>query len=196
MSGLDKITARILEESAAKAKEITDEARQKAEAITADGQRRTAEECERINKKAEAVVLNTQDKGKTSAQLRHKQVLLAGRQELIHEVIDTARQELSSLNDAEYKEFIIGLFNRHLPDQAAELKLNAKDKTRLGADTLEALKAAAGANGAKLTVSDEPADIKNGFVLSYGGVEENCTIDALFDQSMDDMQDKVKDILF
>lgn len=196
MSGLDKITARILEESAAKAKEITDEARQKAEAITADGQRRTAEECERINKKAEAVVLNTQDKGKTSAQLRHKQVLLAGRQELIHEVIDTARQELSSLNDAEYKEFIIGLFNRHLPGQAAELKLNAIDKARLGADTLEALKAAASANGAKLTVSDEPADIKNGFVLSYGGVEENCTIDALFDQSMDDMQDKVKDILF
>ena len=196
MSGLDKITARILEESAAKAKEITDEARQKAEAITADGQRRTAEECERINKKAEAVVLNTQDKGKTSAQLRHKQVLLAGRQELIHEVIDTARQELSSLNDAEYKEFIIGLFNRHLPGQAAELKLNAIDKARLGTDTLEALKAAAGANGAKLTVSDEPADIKNGFVLSYGGVEENCTIDALFDQSMDDMQDKVKDILF
>lgn len=196
MSGLDKITARILEESAAKAKEITDEARQKAEAITADGQRRTAEECERINKKAEAVVLNTQDKGKTSAQLRHKQVLLAGRQELIHEVIDTARQELSSLNDAEYKEFIIGLFNRHLPGQAAELKLNAIDKARLGTDTLEALKAAASANGAKLTVSDEPADIKNGFVLSYGGVEENCTIDALFDQSMDDMQDKVKDILF
>ena len=196
MSGLDKITARILEESAAKAKEITDEARQKAEAITADGQRRTAEECERINKKAEAVVLNTQDKGKTSAQLRHKQVLLAGRQELIHEVIDTARQELSSLNDAEYKEFIIGLFNRHLPGQAAELKLNAIDKARLGTDTLEALKAAASANGAKLTVSDDPADIKNGFVLSYGGVEENCTIDALFDQSMDDMQDKVKDILF
>lgn len=196
MSGLDKITARILEESAAKAKEITDEARQKAEAITADGQRRTAEECERINKKAEAVVLNTQDKGRTSAQLRHKQILLAGRQELIHEVIDTARKELSSLNDAEYKEFIVGLFNRHLPGQAAELKLNALDKTRLGSDTLEALKAAADANGAKLTISDEPADIKNGFVLSYGGVEENCTIDALFDQSMDDMQDKVKDILF
>lgn len=196
MSGLDKITARILEESAAKAKEITDEARQKAEAITADGQRRTAEECERINKKAEAGVVNTQDKGKTSAQLRHKQILLAGRQELIHEVIDTARQELSSLNDAEYKEFIIGLFKRHLPGQAAELKLNAKDKIRLGADTLEALKAAAGANGAKLTISDESADIKNGFILSYGGVEENCTIDALFDQSMDDMQDKVKDILF
>lgn len=196
MSGLDKITARILEESAAKAKEITDEARQKAEAITADGQRRTAEECERINKKAEAAVLNTQDKGKTSAQLRHKQILLAGRQELIHEAIDTARKELSSLNDAEYKEFIVGLFNRHLPGQAAELKLNVLDKTRLGSDTLEALKAAAQANGAKLTISDEPADIKNGFVLSYGGVEENCTIDALFDQSMDDMQDKVKDILF
>lgn len=196
MSGLDKITARILDESAAEAKKLIDEATQKAEAITADGQRRTAEECERINKKAETAVLSTEEKGKASAQLRQKQILLSGKQELIHEVIDTARHELSSLSDAEYKEFIVGLFNRHLPSQDAVLKLSAKDKNRLGADTLEALKAAANANGAKLTIAEEAADIKNGFVLSYGGVEENCTIDALFDQSMDDMQDKVKDILF
>ncbi len=196
MSGLDKITARILEESAAKAQEITDEAVQKAKAITAEGQRKTAEECERIGKKAEAVVLSTEEKGHTSAQLRHKQILLAGRQELIHEVIDTARKELSSLNDAEYKEFIVKLFRKHLPSQDAKLMLSEQDKLRLGADTLETLKAAALANGSKLTIADEAAAIRNGFVLSYGGVEENCTIDALLDQSIDDMQDKVKDILF
>lgn len=196
MSGLDKITARILEESADKAQKITDEAVQKAKAITADGQKKTAEECERIGRKAEAVARSTEEKGQTSAQLRHKQILLSGRQELIHEVIDTARRELGSLNDAEYKEFIIKLFNRHLPSQDAKLLLSEQDKNRLGADTLEALKSAALANDSKLTIADEAADIKNGFVLSYGGVEENCTIDALLDQSMDDMQDKVKDILF
>ena len=61
---------------------------------------------------------------------------------------------------------------------------------------MTALKEAAEKNGVRLTVSDKPAAIKNGFILNYGGVEENCTIDALFDQSRDDLLDKVKEILF
>ena len=196
MSGLDKITARIMEESAVKAKAISDEAVQQAEAIKAAGEKKAAEECERISKKAEASVRGFKDKGQASALLRTKQIMLWGRQELIHEVIETARQQLNSLSDAEYKDFIVKLFSKHLPDEDAVLLLNSRDKARLGEDTLDELKAAALANGAKLTVSDEPADIKNGFVLSYGGIEENCTIDALIDQSMEDLQDKVKEILF
>ena len=196
MSGLDKITARIMEESAAEAKKLTDEAALKAKAIAEESAKKIAEECERINKKAEATVLSTGEKGQTSAQLRHKQIVLSGKQELIHEAIDAARTELSSLNDAEYKDFIVKLFKKHLPSQDAELLLSDKDKARLGADTLNALKEAARANGSTLTVAEKNADIKNGFVLSYGGVEENCTIDALIDQSMDDLQDKVKEILF
>ncbi len=196
MSGLDKITARIMEEAAAQAKAISDEAAQQAEAIRAAGEKRAAEECERISRKAEASVLSFKDKGQASAQLRTKQILLGGKQELIHEVIETARQQLSSLNDAEYREFIIKLFGRHLPDEDAVLLLNSQDRARLGEDTLNELKAQALANGASLTVSEDPADIKNGFVLSYGGIEENCTIDALIDQSMEELQDKVKEILF
>ena len=196
MSGLDKITARIIEESAVKAKAISDEAAQQAEAIKAAGEKKAAEECERISKKAEASVRSFKDKGQASALLRTKQIMLGGRQELIHEVIETARQQLNSLSDAEYKEFIVKLFSKHLPDEDAVLLLNSRDKARLGEDTLDELKAAALANGSKLTVADESADIKNGFVLSYGGIEENCTIDALIDQSMEDLQDKVKEILF
>ena len=196
MSGLDKITARILDESAGKAKAVLDEARKTAETITADGLRKTAEECERINKKAEAAVLSTAEKGQASAELRHKQILLWGKQELMTEVIDTARKRLDSLDDGEYREFIIKLFKKHLPSQDAELKLNARDKERLGESVLSELKSLAEQHGAKLSLSDEPCNIRNGFVLSYGGVEENCTVEALLEQSMEELSDKVRDILF
>ncbi len=42
----------------------------------------------------------------------------------------------------------------------------------------------------------EPKAIPDGFVLVYGGVEENCTLKALFDVKKDQLQDKVNEILF
>ncbi len=196
MSGLDKIIARIADESAVKAKEVLDEAHKSAAAIKADGLKKTAEECERINKKAEAAVLSTAEKGQASADLRHKQILLQGKQELMTEVIDTARKRLDSLDDGAYREFIVKLFKKHIPSQDAELRLNAHDRERLGENVLSELKTLAEQNGVKLSLSDESYNIRNGFVLSYGGVEENCTVEALLEQSMDELSDKVRDILF
>ena len=56
--------------------------------------------------------------------------------------------------------------------------------------------AAAEAKGGKLVLKKEPKAIPDGFVLVYGGVEENCTLKALFDVKKDQLQDKVNEILF
>ena len=64
------------------------------------------------------------------------------------------------------------------------------------ADTLNAALVAGGKEGAALTVSSETRDIDGGFVLTYGGIEENCSFDALFDSAHEMLQDKVQEILF
>ena len=64
------------------------------------------------------------------------------------------------------------------------------------ADTLAAALEKSGKEGAKLTVSGETRDIDGGFVLTYGGIEENCSFDALFDSAHEMLQDKVQEILF
>ena len=61
MSGLDNIIARIADESAAKAKGILDEAQKKADEIILDSAKKTAEECERINKKTDTLVAGTKE---------------------------------------------------------------------------------------------------------------------------------------
>ena len=76
------------------------------------------------------------------------------------------------------------------------LKLNAADLKRIPQDVIDGFVKSAEDKGAKLTVSSEAAEIKNGFVLDFGGIEENCTFDALIDQNIEELQDKVKSLLF
>ena len=47
-----------------------------------------------------------------------------------------------------------------------------------------------------LKVSKEGKNIENGFVLVYGGIEENCTLRAMFDAKRDELSDKVHRMLF
>ena len=50
--------------------------------------------------------------------------------------------------------------------------------------------------GGRLTVSGQAAAIDGGFILSYGGIEENCSFEALFDSAKETLQDKVQELLF
>jgi V/A-type H+-transporting ATPase subunit E len=50
--------------------------------------------------------------------------------------------------------------------------------------------------GASLTLSEKTAAIDGGFLLIYGEIEENCSFDALFSASRENMQDQVNAFLF
>ena len=55
---------------------------------------------------------------------------------------------------------------------------------------------AAAEKGGSLVLSKEQKAIEDGFILVYGGIEENCTLKALLDAKKDELQDKVNEILF
>ncbi|MDD5832034.1 MAG: V-type ATP synthase subunit E [Clostridiales bacterium] len=196
MSGLEKIVDRISGEADEKAGAILAEAQARVGQISADNDRRVKEECERIKKKADTKALNIAERSKASAELKSKQILLSGRQEILNETIGIARKKLAGLSDQEYRDYFIKLFKKHVPTEDAVLRLGEKDLGRLTQEDISELKAAAQAAGSRLTVAEKAADIRDGFILDFGGVEENCTFDALFDQYSEDLLDKVKTILF
>lgn len=196
MNGLDKLVARISGESDAQIKAIIDEANAKAAEIKADSDKKMKAECERIEKKAQTEVETIEMRSKASAELKTKQILLTGKQELLNDTIGMAKEKLSNLSDQEYVDFIKKLFSKHVPSEDAVLKLNAADLKRIPQDVIDGFVKSAEDKGAKLTVSSEAAEIKNGFVLDFGGIEENCTFDALIDQNIEELQDKVKSLLF
>mgnify|MGYP000596436222 CR=1 FL=1 len=51
-------------------------------------------------------------------------------------------------------------------------------------------------HAAELVIDKEPANIKDGFVLVYGEIEENCTLKALFDSNIDRIKDIANKQLF
>lgn len=196
MSGLDKIIGHITADASEEVKTILDKANAEAEGIKSDAERKAAAECDKIAKKAEADVAAIIERGKSSAELKTRQMMLGEKQKLINETVYMAKDRLESMDDKAYTEFITALFAKHMPSKDACLKFGAADIGRIPQDVLDGFVKKAGDAGIKLTVSGEDQGIKNGFILDYGEIEENCTIDALIDQSIDDLQDKVKAILF
>ena len=70
------------------------------------------------------------------------------------------------------------------------------DLDRMPAGYPARLEKAAKEKGGALTVSKEGKNIENGFVLVYGGMEENCTLKAIFDEKKDDLSDKINRVMF
>ena len=49
---------------------------------------------------------------------------------------------------------------------------------------------------AELTVTEDPAPIEAGFILKYGGIEQNCSFDAVFAGESENLSDKAGRLLF
>ena len=190
MAGLDKIIARIQAESEEAAARTLEAAKAEAEAILQNAREEAAAECAAIGRKAEQAAANILDRGHSAAELK---------QVLIGRIIGEAKQQLKNMPKEAYFENIVKLAVKASQSGKGTILFSKADLDRLPenfADTLNAALVAGGKEGAALTVSGETRDIDGGFVLTYGGIEENCSFDALFDSAHEMLQDKVQEILF
>ena len=172
MAGLDKIISQIKEESQKAAERTRAEARSKADEILAQARADAERECVDIERRSKQAVANILERGRTAAELKKRGAVLAEKQRLIGATIGMAKAELK------------------------ELLFSKKDLERLPEGFEDRLNAALKDKGAVLRISGDTRDIDGGFVLTYGGIEENCSIDALFDAAHEVLQDKVQEILF
>ena len=199
MAGLDKIIARIQAESEEAAARTLEAAKAEAETILQNAREEAAAECAAIGRKAEQAAANILERGHSAAELKKRQRILAEKQVLIGRIIGEAKQQLKNMPQEAYFENIVKLAVKASQNGKGTILFSKADLDRLPenfADTLNAALVAGGKEGAALTVSSETRDIDGGFVLTYGGIEENCSFDALFDSAHEMLQDKVQEILF
>lgn len=196
MTGLEKITTQIQEEAKALAAEKIEKAQKEADAILAEAK----ESCE--NQKAEAAEKNAVQKAnyegrvKSSAEQQRRTALLRAKQELIAEVIEKAYVTLKEEDVQGYFLTMEKILKTYVLAEAGEIYFSAADLARMPEDFKKKIAAAAEAKGGSLVLGKEPKAIADGFILVYGGIEENCTLRALFDAKRDQLQDKVNEILF
>lgn len=196
MAGLDNIVSEILAEANAAAESVRQAAQREAEEIAKAAAAQSRQECEALEAKAGQARDTEAARTKSSADLQRRQRLLAAKQEIIAGVIDSAYAEIFRLDDAAYFELVKKMLGQYVLDKEGEICFNERDKKRLPEGFADVIGEAAKAKGGSLVLSDEVRKIDGGFVLIYGGIEENCSFEALFAAERDRLTDRVYQFVF
>ena len=196
MSGLDQMMQRIAAEGAEKAAAITQRANEEAakilEAAKTDGAARSAEIAQRSKKDCASL----KERTLSSQEQQRRTALLAAKQELISDLLAQAYKSLLDKPEDAYFSFLKDVLAQYAQPLSGEICFSARDLARLPQGYMDELQAIAAKNGGSLTLSKDARPIDGGFVLLYGGIEENCTISALFDARREALQDQVRSLLF
>lgn len=196
MTGLEKMKSQILEEAEGSAKEILDNAKKEAEKIKAEAKERAQAECGHISEKLETELKILEERTVSSCDLQRRKAFLKAKQEVISEVIDKAYDTLLHAGDVEYFDMIRKMLHKFVLPQEGEICFSEEDLKRMPQGFEEEIKAIANEKGGTLVLSKATRNVCGGFVLVYGGIEENCTFKAMFNSQRDALSDKVHALLF
>ena len=196
MAGIDKIVNEILAEARAQADKILGEARDKAakaeEDAIAGSEEYKAKRAQEAAAKADAIRVRAE----SQAMLEKRQAMLGVKQGIIDEVIEKAYSTLAGQDSQAYFGMIGKLLGKAVRSGDGEICFSADDLKRLPEGFAAVVNGIASEKGGSLRVSEEAAPIENGFLLKYGGIEENCSLKALFTSMRDRLQDKVNEALW
>lgn len=196
MTGLEKILIEIEDEAKNAAAATVKVAQQDADALIAKAKVQGEEKSIAISKQSEADVSDYLSRAKSAAALQKRKSILNAKQEMINAVIEKAQDTILHLSDKEYFDTILKMIEKHALAQDGEIAFSPVDLKRMPSGFEAQINKAISKKNATLKVSKDTKNINGGFVLTYGGVEENCSIDALFDAAHETLQDKVHEILF
>lgn len=194
MTGLEKILDQIRKESDAAVSAKLSEAEKKAAEIKEKAADEADEECTRIEAQGKQKADDTLARASSAAALYKKKTILAEKQRIISGVFDKAELKLCSLPDNEYFDMVIKIAVKNALPQDGIIIFSEKDLKRLPAMFEQKLGSAL--KEGKLKVSDKTIETEGGFILSYGGIEENCTFSALIDSERETMADRIQELLF
>ncbi len=176
---------KILEDARTSAEKIMDEAREEVKNMQKDSE-----------KKTEAEIRNYKDRVISSSDLRRRTSLLEAKQELITAVVDRAYAVFVQKSGDEYFQIIREMLKKYALPQSGEIFFSQRDLEQMPAGFEQEIQEIAASVGGMLSLSKEAKNLDGGFILAYGGIEENCSFKAMFASRKDELQDQVQRVLF
>lgn len=196
MTGLEKIINQIIEEADAAAAEKRTQGEQEAERILREAREQAEKEAQRMEEKTADEAAAYQARVESSCDMQRRTLLLKARQEIICDMIGEAYRSLCEADTEQYFGALERLLENSVQPRAGVMVLSAQDLERIPQGFAENVEKIAVSHGGTLRIASESGNLENGFVLIYGGIEENCTLKAVFDAARDRMQDRVHEILW
>ena len=196
MNGLDEIIRQIGEDAEKTAGERLSEAKEKASSIISDAKA----ECEALESDAKSRDERSEginrDRIASAVDMEKRTALLNARQELISGVLDKAYEKVAGLDTDSYFSLMEKLMKAYVQEGEGKAGFSAADLKRMPDSFRKFVSSLSEKPGYSVTIDPQPAKIENGFILSYGGIEENCTLKAIFDDRHDALSDIARKVLF
>lgn len=196
MRGIEKIVAQIIGEGQGKKTVIEKEIQQKIDELNAKADEEIKVELQRIEEDTIREESTLEELAELAAQQKRRQAALSAKQEVIGEIINEAYDRLLKLDDEKYFAVIKKMLEDNVLSEKGEIIFSARDRQRMPKDFEDVIKNVALEKGGELVMSDEVRNIDGGFVLVYGGIEENCTFKAMLEASREELHDMVNGKLF
>ncbi len=198
MKGTEKIIAHIQAEADTAAKKTIDRAAAEAEKIRAESFKAALTEYEGLIKQGDAECEDILSGSRRIAEMEAKKSVLAVKQEMVEAAFRAARERIINMPREDYVQFLARMAASASADGTEEIVLNACDKAELGRAVCKRANELLAADGklGKLTLSEDTADISGGVIVRFGGIETNCSIDALIRQQRSALAAPVAQLLF
>lgn len=132
MNGIEKITARILEDAQHEAAQIAEQAAQKAQEIRAQYDAQAKQEAAAILSRGEKTAAERLERLESAAGLERRKLELAAKQQVLAEAFEKALDDLCQLPEQEYIALLAALAVKATRSGREQLIFSAKDRTRVG----------------------------------------------------------------
>ncbi len=198
MSGAEKLKEKIIAEAEAQAQRVLQEARQRAAAIVARGEKEGAARRDSLIAQAREQAEEKKRRALTIAELEARKQILAAKEELIEDTFNQALARLQSLERREYQELLFPMILAAAQHGDEEIIVSPGRQDCFDGPFLDRLNEALRRQGKKgqLTLAAETRPLQGGFVLRAGEVEINNSFDSLLRMQRDLLEPAVAEMLF
>lgn len=221
MTGLDKITFRIIAEAEADAKKTLSDAALAASDITAEYAAKSEEIRASLGANAEREAADIISRAKSAAAMDKRNIMLTEKSRLIDGAFAEAKRQILSMPDDKYVELLSSLLAYSLLDQLEtervnrelyketdlpeiakyEVILNKTDREKIGRLLIDSVRRILIGKVDrktidKLAICESTADIEGGVILKYGDVETNSSIEMMLDTLRETIEPEVCRTLF
>ena len=219
MTGLEKVTGKIIADAEADARVIPERAEAECEAIKAKYAVATEAEVEKLtdecDRECQALII----RARSSAAMAKRNAVLEARAKLIDDAYAAAEKQIRSMSGEQYLDLLqkmlrsalksqldgeeesMRLYGEDISPAVYEVVLNTRDRETYGEKLLEAYRAGYGARLSpvvlqRLRLAPDTAPIDGGLVLRCGSVETNCSLSMLMAANRRETEARVSRILF
>lgn len=220
MTGLSKITDKILEEARREAAARLAEADAQCALINAEYKAKADEAVNALNADAKSEASQIVSRTRASEATVRKNILLKIQSEMIDRAFEIAEKELASLSGNERLELLVGLLTAIMTDEwndeqtrdeiygdegeekrIYEIMLNPKDREHYGEALLSNFKRRIvgkdmGDIASRVVLCKDTVDIEGGLIVRVGDVDINSSVHALIAQLRPSLEARVAKILF